>query len=328
MARRKESDKVLILWDIGIADVRRPRRLQLCDGRPSTGLVCAENCRLPKALWRKDVTTQVALRLSNAFGREQGLNHPEMYLAFRSCLPSDAPFLSVIEELRSPGGIEHLSFQPKFHQDGTAVKNHTADDVLQGVICYHLLRAYRPILSRLLPTQLLCIPPAWPSLQSHKSRKRFLLVMQKLTAWMKYNPEGGLVVFITSDSDFLKAINSVVENYKFRAHLIFYGERMSKAPGMREKVNSQGVCYEWMTWLRKEMQMPQLRMHPFDQKLEWESPNRLSGSTLDPCRFCVCFQTSSVVQPKYLCLPYLRPAYQKDSIPTSQGPLALCNNWG
>ena len=100
---------------------------------------------------------------------------------------------------------------------------------------------------------------------------------------MAQNPEGGLVVFITSDSDFLKAVSSVVENYKFKAHLMFYGVRMSKAPGMREKVASQGVCYEWMTWLRKEMQMPQLRMHPFDKDLEWKSPNCVSGSKVDPC---------------------------------------------
>ncbi|KAL3130378.1 poly ADP-ribose polymerase [Trebouxia sp. C0009 RCD-2024] len=203
--RTDKSKKVLVLWDI-------------------------ENCRLPKSLWRKDYPTQVATRLSHFFGRDRGLNHPELYFAFRN-LPPNAPFSNVLEELRTPGGFEYLAFLPKFHQDGTAVKNHNADDVLK----------------------------------------------EKLTVWMRNNPEGGLVVFMTSDTDFLKDIKAVVENYNFRAELIFFGDIISKAPGMREKVNSQGQCHEWMEWLRGQMQMPQLQMHPFNKQLEWEPPSGLSG---------------------------------------------------
>ena len=92
---------------------------------------------------------------------------------------------------------------------------------------------------------------------------------------MRNNPEGGLVVFITSDSDFLKDVNAVVENHKFRAELLFYGgKQMSKAPGMREKAH---MCYEWMGWLREQMQMPQLQMHDFDKEKEWRSPSGSSG---------------------------------------------------
>lgn len=102
--------------------------------------------------------------------------------------------------------------------------------------------------------------------------------MQKLTRWMRHNPEGGLVVFMTSDTDFLKDVNAVVENYNFKAELIFHGDNMSKAPGMREKVNSQGHCHEWMQWLRETMRMPQLQMHPFDKHLEWATPSDPAGS--------------------------------------------------
>lgn len=102
--------------------------------------VCAENCRLPKSLWRKDYPTQVATRLSHFFGRDRGLNHPELYFAFRN-LPPNAPFSNVLEELRTPGGFEYLAFLPKFHQDGTAVKNHNADDVLKEVLLLHLLHS-------------------------------------------------------------------------------------------------------------------------------------------------------------------------------------------
>lgn len=55
-----------------------------------------------------------------------------MVIAFRS-LPPDAPFSDVLDELQSPGGFEILTFRPKFHEDGTAVKNHTADHVLKEV---------------------------------------------------------------------------------------------------------------------------------------------------------------------------------------------------
>lgn len=92
---------------------------------------------------------------------------------------------------------------------------------------------------------------------------------------MMRNPEGGLVVFMTSDSDFLRDVNAVVENHNFRAELLYHGGRqMSRAPGMREKAHN---CYEWMDWLREQMQMPQLQMHPFDKELEWQSPSGLSG---------------------------------------------------
>ena len=55
-----------------------------------------------------------------------------MVIAFQS-LPPDAPFSDVIDELQSPGGFEILGFRPRFHSDGTAVKNHTADHVLKEV---------------------------------------------------------------------------------------------------------------------------------------------------------------------------------------------------
>lgn len=99
---------------------------------------------------------------------------------------------------------------------------------------------------------------------------------------MRNNPEGGLVVFMTSDRDFLHDVNAVVDNYNFKAELIYFGDKTSKAPGMREKVNSQGQCHEWMEWLREQMQMPQLQMHPFNKQLEWESPSRASGSQFLP----------------------------------------------
>ena len=95
----------------------------------------AENCRLPKGLWKKDVPAQVAIRLSYCIGREQSLGHPEMFVAFQNSLPTDAPFSPVLEELCSPGGFEHLGFTPKFRQDGTPVRNHNADDVLHEVLC-------------------------------------------------------------------------------------------------------------------------------------------------------------------------------------------------
>lgn len=97
---------------------------------------------------------------------------------------------------------------------------------------------------------------------------------------MLRNPEGGLVVFMTSDSDFLRDVNAVVENHNFRAELLFHGgQQMSKAPGMREKAHN---CYEWMEWLQQEMRMPQLQMHPFDKELEWQSPVGSSGILLSP----------------------------------------------
>lgn len=55
-----------------------------------------------------------------------------MVIAFQS-LPPDAPFSDVLDELQSPGGFEIMGFRPKFHPDGTAVKNHTADHVLKEV---------------------------------------------------------------------------------------------------------------------------------------------------------------------------------------------------
>ena len=115
------------------------------------------------------------------------------------------------------------------------------------------------------------------------------LLMQKLTRWMRNNPEGGLIVFMTSDTDFLKDVNAVVENYNFRAELIFSGDVFGKAPGMREKVNSQGQCHEWMEWLREQMQMPHLQMHTFNKRLEWESPSGSSGSQSLPCmKLTIC----------------------------------------
>ena len=94
---------------------------------------------------------------------------------------------------------------------------------------------------------------------------------------MRNNSEhGGLVVFITSDTDFLKDVNAVVESRNFTAELLFHGERMSKAPGMREKVDR---FYEWMQWLRDEMQMPRLQMHLFDEEYEWGSQSGSSGTT-------------------------------------------------
>lgn len=62
-----------------------------------------------------------------------------MYFAFRVNLPRNAPFSRVISELRSPGGFEWLGFQPMYHSDGTAVKNHNADDVLKEVLRQPLL---------------------------------------------------------------------------------------------------------------------------------------------------------------------------------------------
>lgn len=58
-----------------------------------------------------------------------------MIVAFRSSLPADARMSNVLAELQSPGGFEYLSFVPKFHKDGTPVKNHTADYVLKEVLC-------------------------------------------------------------------------------------------------------------------------------------------------------------------------------------------------
>ena len=100
---------------------------------------------------------------------------------------------------------------------------------------------------------------------------------------MGNNPDGGLIVFVTSDSDFLGQVNAVIESRNFRADLIFFGKRMSRAPGMREKIKSQGHCYEWMKWLKDNMQMPELQMHKFDKEWEWKSPQRSSGSPLVPC---------------------------------------------
>ena len=96
-----------------------------------------------------------------------------------------------------------------------------------------------------------------------------------------HNPEGGLVVFMTSDSDLLRDVNAVVENHNFRAALLFHGgKQMSKAPAMREKAHE---CYEWMGWLRTEMQMPQLQMHVFNKELEWQSPTDLLGILCVSC---------------------------------------------
>lgn len=144
--------------------------------------------------------------------------------------------------------------------------------------------------------------------------------MQKLTVWMRNNPEGGLVVFMTSDTDFLKDIKAVVENYNFRAELIFFGDIISKAPGMREKVNSQGQCHEWMEWLRGQMQMPQLQMHPFNKQLEWEPPSGLSGSQFLPSMepvMCFCFKTSS------LCCQTLWLLVEKSVLIVSHGHHAV-----
>ena len=105
---------------------------------------------------------------------------------------------------------------------------------------------------------------------------------------MRNNPDGGLVVFITSDSDFLKDVNTVMENYNFTAELLFHGEQMSKAPGMKEKVH---CFFEWMDWLREQMQMPRLQMHAFDKQLEWGSPSGSSGTPVAPASFphlCWC----------------------------------------
>jgi len=101
--------------------------------------------------------------------------------------------------------------------------------------------------------------------------------MQELTCWMSSNwQDGGLVVFITSDSDFLREVSTVVEADGFSAELLFYGPSMSRAPGMRERVDQY---YEWLDWLRTEMQMPQLQMHPF-AKIDLVSPANFSGMSV------------------------------------------------
>ena len=112
---------------------------------------------------------------------------------------------------------------------------------------------------------------------------------------MRNNSAGGLVVFITSDTDFLKDVNSVVENYNFKAALLFHGQRMSKAPGMKEKVHE---FYEWMGWLRQQMIMPNLQMHTFNKELEWGSPSGLRGVTLTMLHNDSCV---SLWQGKHTC---------------------------
>ena len=101
--------------------------------------------------------------------------------------------------------------------------------------------------------------------------------MQELTRWMSSNrQEGGLVVFITSDGDFLREVSTVMEADGFSAELLFYGPSMSRAPGMRERVDQY---YEWLEWLCTEMQMPKLQMHPFS-RTDLVSPARVSGMLL------------------------------------------------
>ena len=97
--------------------------------------------------------------------------------------------------------------------------------------------------------------------------------MQALTHWMRTHPQGGLVVFITSDTDFLNEVKTVYEADGFSAELLYLKEGYTTGPGMRDKVVRH---YEWMEWLRDSMQMPHLEMHAFSAS-ERQSPPRQAG---------------------------------------------------
>ena len=99
---------------------------------------------------------------------------------------------------------------------------------------------------------------------------------------MRNNPEGGLVVFITSDTDFLKEVNTVTRADGFSAELLYWKEGYTTGPGMRENVDR---CYEWMDWLRGNMSMPQLQMHHFSPS-ERESPLGMLLAVTERSMFC------------------------------------------
>lgn len=107
-------------------------------------MVCfAENCPLPKALWRRGGPTQFTKHLENFFGikhplhnkLEGGLGTPELYLSIKD-IPADAPFSEALAELTSSANWTRLGFQAKFHYENghkVADKNHTADFQLNRV---------------------------------------------------------------------------------------------------------------------------------------------------------------------------------------------------
>ena len=93
--------------------------------------------------------------------------------------------------------------------------------------------------------------------------------MQALIRWMRQNPQGGTVVFITSDNEFLREITTVHEAAGFTAELMYVKEDLQSGPGMREKVSCH---YEWISWLRVQMQCPLLQLQPFSEA-DWKSPD-------------------------------------------------------
>ena len=98
--------------------------------------------------------------------------------------------------------------------------------------------------------------------------------LQAVVNWMQTNPEGGLVVFITCNSEFLRDVTRVHEADGFTAELLYVKEDLARGPGMREKVVRH---YEWIDWLREQMQRPRLQMHALTEA-EWEQPNPQAGT--------------------------------------------------
>ena len=97
--------------------------------------------------------------------------------------------------------------------------------------------------------------------------------MQALMRWMHQNPQGGLVVFLTSDNEFLREITTVHEAAGFTAKLLYVKEDLPVGPGMRQKAIYH--C-EWITWLREQMQRPLLQLQPFSEA-DWKSPHPEQG---------------------------------------------------
>lgn len=87
--------------------------------------------------------------------------------------------------------------------------------------------------------------------------------MQKFNQWIaQHERDGGLVVFITSDKEFLANVQSTKDRFNFLAEVLYSQPKLSPAPGLRENAKAS---YEWLTWLQSELSMPKLQMQQYDE---------------------------------------------------------------
>ena len=92
--------------------------------------------------------------------------------------------------------------------------------------------------------------------------------MQRFNKWVaEHERDGGHVVFITSDRDFLAHVQSIKDRPNFSATVLYCQPNLSPEPGLCENAPS----FEWLAWLKQELNMPHLRMQPYDEA-DYSSP--------------------------------------------------------